>query len=329
MKLLIIAIGCASLATALLPAEGLNGPVSGFVLDRGARSLRPVNGIPGSATQGAPLPLPFLVGLAAVSTRLDYALVTKAGGDGTPMLASGLKGGTPQIAAIDGAMPADGIVLSDSGDTAALYSNSAARLQFVTGLPGQPKAADPIDIGSVGGGIAVLALDAAGQNALLAAAADGSIYWIAARSTLTHIANVPGAGAAAFLANGKDAVVASRTTGDVLLFRDPGGSLTISTLTGARDGITSALAVRPINASEVAVVDGGGRLAAVNVDSSTVAWVDLAGAADRLDTLADGLLVLNSAGTQPLLLLDISHGRTPYFVPPAAVLTHRINRAHL
>jgi hypothetical protein len=115
----------------------------------------------------------------------------------------------------------------------------------------------------------------------------------------------------------------------VLLFRDPAGSLAISTLAGARDGISSAIAVRPIGASEVAVVEGGGRLAAVNLDSSAVAWVDLVGAADRLDSLADGLLVLNSAGTQPLLLLDIARSRTPYFVPPAAVLKPPpINRAH-
>jgi hypothetical protein len=311
--LLIIGIACAFSAA----GAGINGPVSGFVLDGAAHAIRPVNGMPGSALQGAPLPLPFSVGLAAISARLDYALVTDTGGDGTPVVALGLRGGTPQIAAIEGAIPADGIVLSDSGDTAALYSNGSARLQFLTGLPGEPRAGDPIDIRSVAGGVAALALDPQGRNALLAAG-DGGIYWVSGRTALNWIAQVPGAGSAAFLTNGSDAVVGSRTSGDVLLLHDPGGSLSISTLTGARDGISSAVAVRPVYGSEVAVVDGTGRLAAVDVNSSTVTWIDLSGAADRLETLGGGLLVLNSTGPQPLLVLDISQGRTAYFIPPAA-----------
>jgi hypothetical protein len=304
-------------AAALLPASGINGPVSGFVLDRGARAIRPVNGMPGSATQGDPLPLPFSIGIAAISPRLDFALVTDAAGDGTPSLAVGLRGGEPQMAAIDGAIPADGIVLSESGDTAALYSNRSSRLQFITGLPAQPRAADPIDISSLSGGLTALALDAQGRNGLVVAG-DGGIYRVAGRAALNWIAGVPGAASAAFLANGSDAVVGSRTTGDVLLLQDAGGNLTISTLAGARDGISSALAVRAINGSEVAVVEGSGRLAAIDVNTSTVAWIDLAGAADRLEMLAGGLLVLNPAGAKPLLVLDISQGKTAYFIPPVA-----------
>jgi hypothetical protein len=303
-------------AAAIASAAGINGPISGFVLDGGAHAIRPVNGMPGSALQGAPLPLPFSVGLAAISTRLDFALATDAAGDGTPSLAIGLRDGAPQIAAIDGAIPADGIVLSEAGHTAILYSNGTSRLQFLTGLPNHPQAGDPIDISSMPGGLAALALDGEGRNALVIAA-DGSIYWLAGHTTLTWIAQVAGAGSAAFLRDGQNAVVANRTTGDVLLFGDPGGSLSISTLTGARDGITSAVAVRAINSTEIAVVDGSGRLAAVDVNSSTVTWIDLAGAADRLETLAGGLLVLNTAGAQALLVLDISQGRTAYFIPPA------------
>jgi hypothetical protein len=309
----LLLIGFAS--AALLPASGINGPVSGFVLDGGARAIRPVNGMPGSATQGAPLPLPFSVGLAAISPRLDFALVTDAAGDGTPSLAAGLRSGEPQIAAIDGAIPADGIVLSDSGDTAALYSNRSGRLQFITGLPSQPRAGDAIDVGSLTGGVAALTLDTQGRNGVVLAG-DGGVYWLSGRAALNWIVQVPGAGSAAFLANGSDVVVGSKTTGDVLLLHDAGGNLSISTLAGARDGISSAVAVHAMNGSEVGVVERSGRLAAIDVNTSTVAWVDLAGAADRLEMLAGGLLVLNPAGPQPLLVLDISQGRTAYFVPP-------------
>ena len=309
----LLLIGVAS--AALLTASGIDGPISGFILDGAVRAIRPVNGMPGSAVQGAALPLPFSVGIAAISLRLDFALVTDAGGDGTPVLALGLRSGAPQIAAIDRAISAERIVLSESGDIAALYSNGSARLQFLTGLPGQPQAADPIDISSLNGGVVALALDVQGRNALVAAG-DGGIYWLAGRAALNRIASVPGAGSAAFLANGSDVAVGSKTTGDVLLLHDAGGSLSISTLAGARDGISSAVAVRAINGSEVAVVDGTGRLAAIDVNTSTVAWIDLAGAADRLEMLAGGLLVLNSAGPRALLVLDVSQGRTAYFIPP-------------
>jgi hypothetical protein len=302
-------------AVAQLPAADINGPVSGFILDRRVHALRPVNGLPGSATQGNPLRLRFAVGLAAISARLDYALVTDAAGDGTPKVALGLRNGAPQFTAVDSAISADRIVLSDSGDVAALYSNRSSRLQFITGLPAQPQAGDPIDTSSLASGLAALALDPQGLNAL-AAAGDGGIYWIGRRTAPKWIAQMPGAASAAFLANGTDAVIGSRSSGDVLLFRDPGGSLSISTLTGARDGISSAVAVRPIGDSEVAVVDGTGRVAAVDVNSSTINWVALAGAADRLETLGGGLLVLNETGSQPLLLLDTSQGRAAYFVPP-------------
>jgi hypothetical protein len=284
--------------------------------------------MPGSAVQGAPLPLPFLVGSAAISAKLDYAVVTDAAGDGTPSLAIGLRDGAPKVASLDGAIAADGIVLSDAGDTAVLYSNASARLQFVTGLPGQPQAGAAIDISSMGGGVTALALDGAAQNAILAAG-DGGIFWLAGRNSLHSIARVPGAGSVAFLANGKDAVVGSRTTGDVLLLQDPGGSLSISTLAGAKDGISSALAVRAINASEVAVVEGAGRLAAIDVNSSTVNWVDLAGSADRLEAFGGGLVALNRSGTQPLLLLDISQGRTAYFVPPGTAVLQPVHKGRL
>jgi hypothetical protein len=315
-----IAIGLAA-STLVYPwsnAKGadINGPVSGFVQDGRARGIRPLNGMPGSATQGSPLPLPFSVGLAAISARLDFALMTDAAGDGTPLLMTGLRSGAPQTAAIEGAIPADGIVLSDSGDTAALYSNALSRVQFLAGLPGQSRAGGAIDISTVAGGVVALALDPQGHTALLAGGI-GDIYRVDAQGALTRIAQVPGAGALAFLANGSDAVAASRTTGDVLLLHDLAGSLTITTLTGARDGIQSAVAVRAINGSEVAVVDGTGRLAAVDVNSSAIQWIDLAGQADRLEPLSGGLLALNAAGTRALLVLDISQGRTPYFIPPA------------
>jgi hypothetical protein len=89
-----IAIGLA--ASTLVCGADINGPVAGFVRDGRARGIRPLNGMPGSATQGSPLPLPFSVGLSAISARLDFALMTDAASDGTPLLMTGLRSGAPQ-----------------------------------------------------------------------------------------------------------------------------------------------------------------------------------------------------------------------------------------
>lgn len=296
------------------PANGIGGPVSGFVVDGRSRHLRPINGLPGSATLGAPVQLPFAAGLAVVATGKDYAIVTDAHGTGEPFLARGLASGTPTVAPISGAIAVTQALLADSGTAAALYSQAAGRLQFLSGLPDQPQAGDPLDLGPMNSTVAAMALDSAGRTALLVAA-DGGIYWANAQG-LHFIVSAPGTSSVSFLPNGQDAVVGNRQTGDVLLIRGFSGSAAVSTLAGAGNGITSALAVRGLNDHEAGVVNADGRLAVVNLDNSAVSWVDLAGKADRFEAVDSDLLVLNHPGTDPLLLLDLTQGRSTYFVPP-------------
>jgi hypothetical protein len=317
MRTLFTACGIAAASLACAQASGIGGPVTGYVMDGRGQALRPIEGIPGAARLGGPVSLPFAINMAVVATQQDYAIVTEAGGEGRPMLARGLRSGAPQVRAIDGAIAASGMVLSRSGAVAAFYSNATKQLQFVTGLPEAPQAQDAIDISALEGDVQALALDAAGENALLAAA-DGGIYRAAGKGArgVNWIARTAGAASIAFLPNGDDAVVGSRATGDVLLLHGLSGSLSIRTVGGANNGITSARAVHAISDREVAVVDGAaGGLAAIDLDSGSTEWIALAGAAERFEALDGNLLLLNGVGPRPLLLLDTTHGRTPYFVP--------------
>ena len=304
-------------AASPLAAAVMSGPVSGYVLDDGSHSLRPINGMPGGATLGSPLVLPFPAGLAAVSLRLDYALLTGTRG-GNVFLATGLHTGQPTVAPLSGAVTASNIVLSGSGTSAILYSDGSHQLQFVSGLPGNPAAGTPVDA-SQAGSISVLALNEAGSTALLLAA-DGSLYAMSAGSGAgpQFIARISGASSAAILTDGTDAVLGNGTTGDVLLVQNFASSATISTLAGAAQGITSAGDVAAVDAHHAAVIDGSGKLAVINLDTAVVSWVTLAGAAERFHPLDTGLLLLNHPGTQALLLLNSAEGGTAYFVPPAA-----------
>jgi hypothetical protein len=293
-----IALLLISGASAAWCAEGagITGPVSGYVVDGRYRAIRPINGIPGAARLGAAVELPFAIDTAAIAAAQDYALVTAANSDGRPSIVRGLRSGAAQAASIDGAIATKGIAIADSGAAAALYS--ATQLQFVSGLP----TATTVEI------------DATGRNVLLLGR-DGGVYLAARGADLKQVARMPGAVSASFVPGADDVVVANADTGDVVLLHGLSGSLTIRTVAGAANGLNSARSVRAISGSEIGVVDGEGRLGVIATETGSIEWIGLAGAAERIDTLDRGLLVLNHAGAGPLLLLDIQQGHTPYFVP--------------
>jgi hypothetical protein len=296
------------------PANGIGGPVSGFVLDGRSHTLRPINGLPGGATLGGPVTLPFAAGMAAVVTSLDYAIVSDMHGTGEPYVARGLASGAATVTLLTGGIAASRTVLAASGTAAVLYSQPGARLQFVSGLPAQPVAGGPVDLSSLHGDVSALAVDASGRIAVLIAG-DG-IYWAAAGEQGVHfVVSASGFSSASVLPNGQDAVVGSRDTGDVLLIRGFAGAATVSTLTGAGAGIASATAVQALSDHEAGIVDAAGRLAVVDLDTSSLSWIGLAGRADRIEPVDRSLLLLNRPGSGALLLLDLTNGRTTYFVP--------------
>jgi hypothetical protein len=296
-------------------AGSVYGPVSGFVMDARSHSIRPINGFPGSATLGTALSFPLPASLLAAAPGSDYALVTDLHGDGRALLARGLTSGAPVVAPLADSIVASQTRIAASGTAAVLYSQPEARLQFWSGLPAQPIAAAPVDASELSGGLAAMAVDAAGRVALLIAG-DGGIYWAAANGTGLHfIVRLAGASSASILPDGQDAMVGNRETGDVVLIRNFTSSGAVTPLTGARDGIRSAVAVAALSNSEGGIVDGAGRLAAVSFDSGAVSWMPLAGTADRIDALSPGIFLLNQTQTGPLFLLDVTQGRTIYFVP--------------
>lgn len=317
MRILIPALLAAASLGWCADTGAIGGPVSGFVVEGHTHSIRPINGIPGAARLGEPVQLPFAVGMAAISTEQDYALVTAFRKDGGPVLARGLRSGAPQITSIDKAISASGMAIAGAGTAAVLYSNATGQLQFLTGLPDAPAALDAIDISAWNGGVTAVALDAQGRNALLVAG-DGNIYWAADRGAhgMNWITRVPGASSASLLPNGDDAVAGSSQTGEVILLQGLSGSLTIRTVAGPSNGITSVRAIRAISDRQIAVVEGDGRLGSVDLDTGSTEWLALAGAAEGFERLGSNLLLLNHAGHAPLLLLDTAQGHATYFVPP-------------
>jgi hypothetical protein len=310
----------AALVTAAAAADSgtLRGPVSGYVLDARSRLLRPVNGIPGGATLGEPLRLGFRLNLAAVSAENDYAVVTAFRSAPAPVLLKGLSSGNPQVVRLDGAIGATALDLSDGGAAVLLTSAAEGKLQLIRGLPNQPEALPTADVSGWGGGMAAAAVDPTG-TLVLAAAGDGSIFLYKVQGSSlgepAWIGRVPGAAALSF-AGADSAAVGSATTGDVVLFRGLDGALTVSRVAGAEDGVQSAIALRAIGGQELCVAEGSsGRAAMIDLATPAVHWLESPGQASRCGRLGRAVLVLNQAGREPLLLLDVSGPPKVFFVP--------------
>jgi hypothetical protein len=298
----------------------MRGPIAGYVLDARSRTLRPVNGIPGGAALGAAVNLGFRVDRAAIFTAGDYAVVTGYRATPVPMLVKGLSSQQPAVSAIDGAIPATAMELSDDGTALVLTSAGDGKLQLVTGLPDRPQALPAVDVSGWSGGVTAAAIDATGSQ-VLAAAGDGSVYLLPVQGKSLGApqwaGQVPGAAAVSFVGSGT-AIVGSATSGALTLFRGLGNSLTVSSLADAAQAFQSVRAVRSAGAQRVCVADSAsGKAAIVDIGSQEVRWLPTSASANRCDRLNGSVLALNQPGRDPLLLLDTSSDTSGIFFVPA------------
>jgi hypothetical protein len=183
-------------------------PSLGFVYDGNLNAIRPILGVPGAATVGAPLDIGFAVAHAAAAAQLRFVLATSVD-DGRVRLAR-IQQSAPMVRLIDGALVSpDRMVLSPSGRAALLYSQNTARLQIITGLPDAPAVTEE------------LAADGLGSAADLAVSDDGAVVLFVADSNSVWLFNsnsgwmqisIPGVIAAVcFRPDGSDGLAISRS----------------------------------------------------------------------------------------------------------------------
>ncbi len=202
-------------AAAFAQPGAVSGPAAGLVFDNAAQSLRPIRGIPGSATFGDPIDAGYKLSAAWLSPSQDSAFardssgafhlfaITSAGLTESPLSAVSL---SPQR-----------IIFSPTGSSAAIYSDG--QVQIVTGLPNTPKVADAFTLGhgarNARPTIASMALS--DDGAYLLFSAGGSIQ-LANASEGSRVLTSAGFGAAvAFAPNSRDAAIAAPGTGALIL----------------------------------------------------------------------------------------------------------------
>jgi hypothetical protein len=294
------------------PQAAIDGPVAGYVFDKGARGLRPVLGLPGASLLGSPLEWRYRVDQAFVAPKLDSAVgVTSEGAFRVFRIRDRI---VTEMAV--GALAAAGspysVAYSPSGTTIAIYAGNL--LQLVTGLPDAPVVGGSIDLTAVGvpGALAV-----SDDARMLLVAVNNSIRLFESYADMGKLIDTAQGALVAFAAGNHDAAVADASAG-VTLFRD---------LTGA--GASQVIAPPDGNGapfSALAFSEDGKALYLVSAAAQAVTQLDLAaGSWTRIACNCSPTVLarmgsvfrLTETSRDPLWLLDASESAPRIVFVPA------------
>jgi hypothetical protein len=315
-----------SLAICGLPAlwaeAGVQGPVSGFVLDRRSHAIRAINGIPGASTLGEPLDIGLAVDRAVFPAQGDPAIIFSGGG---AFLVRGLRQTTPAVLRLSLGPSPSSAVFNVTGTAAVFYSESPRRVQVVTGLGGDPVYGEPIDISGLPGGLRSMALDAGASSILLAMedSAAGGVYLLrdgaGADRAPRFLFSSPSPAAMIYLNGDRDALVADQALNEIRMIRDVNASAEVSLVATGKDGVSTPIGLHLSGdgKSVLAANAGSSTLTAHSLTAEAPAIrIPLPASPSRLDRLDRGaVLILSELGSGPLYLVDEADGRQVYFVP--------------
>jgi hypothetical protein len=279
----------ASAALAQTPGA-VEGPTLGLVFDADAAVVRPLLGVPGSASLGAPLDaMSGLRGVVASAQR-GYALGIDASGSAVVATAGGAR-----------TLPGAGVTrvfVSPRGSAAAAYRGQAGVLDVLTGMPDAPRVArtvafdtPPADLAVSDDGAAVVALIRAGRGF-------ETISWREGDSTAQTIYHTRRVESLAFLPGSSTAVVAEANA--VKLLSPAFGAQPIA------EGLSGVIAAAgSSDGSRVVIAMRSGKVAVVDRASSTRVSLTCACVPNALAPLrGSAVFRLNSPGDGPLWLLD-------------------------
>src|SRR5262249_14307713 len=162
--------------------------------------------------------LPFQVDAAAFSPGSDYAIAVSATDDRVAHVLRNLAGTLNVDPIEDAIIGVDRIVLNVDASAGALLASESRQLQLVRGLPALPTTATALDLSSIPGAIAALALDRAGTNVLIATD-QGGLYLSSAGMYPRLIANFGSPTTLALLNDDQDVVVADAAVNRLILLR--------------------------------------------------------------------------------------------------------------
>jgi WD40 repeat protein len=312
----------ALISASLLCAQptSLSGPVEAITFDAPTRSLRAVNGFPGTASFGPALldSLDF----ASVAPRQTYGVVFEGG---KCLFVSGLGSKTIANAVIAGVTERpDGVVWSGDGSLAILYSRNAGWFQTITGFPGDPTAGALVDVSSLGGTLTAVAVDTPGKQIVVAVSGDNGGVYQTSGGQFTRLASMTKPISLSFSSDGQTLYALDAATAQVTAVSLGNHGLQILAL----PGITNPIAIQSVedsqNSQQLYVAGGSDRIVRIlDVASQQIlADVPLNFQPTGLDPFGSGSFVLafRSQSANPLWLFAATPQPGAYFVPAIQLL---------
>jgi hypothetical protein len=301
----------------VVSAQGtLSGPSLGIFLDPQAQALRRIWGLPGAAVGGENLDLGFSVTQATVSPAQNYAFV--ASGDGSVFFV--LPGQTtiaPQ--AVTGLPPTpDRIVISPAGHAAAfIYGKS---VKILTGLPDSLDRVEEIDVSSLPGAPAALAISDDGAVLVVSVAGDtqtssagGVFVFNRGDSGPRLVANA--ASDLSFFPDSHDALLTDETSNSVTSFQDMGGVAT-SQWVFVDDRLPAPRSARAgFDGGRILIAGADNLVALLDRNGANPTFLSCTCSPDRISPLSNSVYQLTGADSGLLWILDLSHDPQLLFVP--------------
>ncbi len=299
-----------------LPAQttSLSGPVEAVTFDAPTRSLRAVNGFPGSASFGPAL-LDSL-DVASIAPRQNYGIVFQSG---KCLFVSGLGSKISATAIAGVSAHPDGIVWSADGSLAILYSHAGRWFQTIAGFPKGPAAGALVDVSSLGGAFTAVAADMPGQQIVVAVSGENGAVYQSSNGQFTHLASMQKPISLSFSSDSRTLYALDAATAEVTAVTL--NSRGLQTL--ALPGITNPIAIQSQadsqNRQVLYVAGGTDRLVRILDVASQQIVIDvpLVFQPTSLDPFGSSSFVLasRSKSANPLWLFAVTPQPAAYFVP--------------
>lgn len=299
----------------------LDVPSLGWVLDTTRHQLRPVWGLPGSASLGEPLDLGSTFGAVVVapSQKRGVALTE----DGEFRILHLEK--DPAADPLDGVLSGGTLLTASPAVTAAaVWHKEASRISVISGLASGELAVRSVDLSALGCEPSALAVrDDSGLIVAACRAGEGVNLWgVAPDLSPALIASVPEATAIVFRGPASDLLIAAESSNTIALVRDAGNANEYRILAGEAEGINQPRALRVTG-------EGYDKLWIASARQRTVSYFDMASGTlvstlacscepVRLEPLAGSLLRLTDVAGPPVWVFDSDEAQLlrMFFVPP-------------
>jgi len=317
-RVLLFLVTLPSIQSLLAQPTSVSGPVEGFTFDAPTKSIRAVIGSLGSASLG-PAALSQL-DFASVAPRQNYGIAFRRG---QFLFVSQLGAPRASVASLQGpSFAPDGVVWSDDGSVAVLYSQTGGWIQTFTGFPASVNAGSQISISPLGGALSAIATDFHGQNIAVGVTGDhAGIYVSSNGQVFAPLLGISNPAAVVFSADGGTLYALDAATNQVSDLNVSQPSAVQTWPLGTEDAV-AIMAVR--NASNLNILYVIGRsdqllLAFDPSNQQQVARVSLSFVPTAIEPLGSNSFLLRPRSSNSDPLWSFINGVQPmvYFVPAA------------